>query len=263
MLVIGELINGMYKNVRKAIKAKDADAIKRLAEAQAKAGAGMLDVNVGPASADPKGTMEWLVDTIQSVTDLPLAIDTPNLEVMEAGLKRCKRKPMLNSTTGQQDKLEAAMDLAAKYKASVIGLTMDEKGIPRDADGRNEIALRIVAAAMEKGVPSDEIYIDPLILPCNVTQQTAGIVLEAIRQCKVLADPPPKTVLGLSNVSQGTQERPLLNRTYLVMALAQGLDAAIMDPLDDALMDAMIAAELLLNKHIYCDSFLKAYRKGG
>lgn len=261
MLVIGEKINGMYKAVAKAIQEKDKSAIQKLAKEQVSAKADYLDVNTGPASANPGQDMQWLVDTIQEVTDTPLCLDTTKPAVMEAGLKKCKGKAMINSTTGQQEKLDAFLPLATKYGAAIIGLAMDEKGIPRDSAARAEIALRIVSAAMEKGISLDDLYIDPLILPVNVTQDTAGHVLETLRQLKVLSDPPPKTVLGLSNVSQGTEERELINRTYLVMAQACGLDAAILDPLDNQLMDALITAELLLNKNIYCHSFLKAYRK--
>lgn len=260
MLVIGEKINGMYKAVGKAIVEKDKKTIQDLAQAQIKAGSNYLDVNTGPSSDNPLQAMEWLVETIQEVTDTPLCLDTTKPEVMEAGLKKCKNKAMINSTTGQQEKLDVFLPLAAKYKVPIIGLAMDEKGIPRDAAGRTEIAMKIIAAAMEQGIPTEDVYIDPLILPVNVAQTTPGEVLEALGQLKILSDPPPKSVLGLSNVSQGTQKRELINRTYLIMALAAGMDAAIVDPLDDDLMEAMVTTELLLNKHIYCDDFLKAYR---
>lgn len=261
MLVIGEKINGMYKAVGKAIQEKDKETIQKLARAQVEAGADYLDVNTGPSSANPKEAMEWLVDIIQEVTDTPLCLDTTKPEVMEAGLRKCKGKAMINSTTGQQEKLDTFLPLAAKYNTSIIGLAMDEKGIPRDAAGRAEVALYIVAATMEKGIGLEDLYIDPLALPVNVAQATAGQVLESLRQFKLLSDPPPKTVLGLSNISQGTKDRELINRTYLIMAQSCALDAAILDPLDNDLMEAMITAELLLNQNIYCDAFLKAYRK--
>jgi len=262
MLVIGERINGMFRNVRAAIKERDADVIKGLASSQVAAGAGALDVNAGPASDDPAETMRWLVTSIREVTDVPLAIDTTNADVMRAGLELSAPKALINSTTGVQEKLDTLLPMAAEFKVAIIGLTIDEKGVPRDAAGRNEVALRIVAGAMEHGIDTGQIYIDPVILPVNVAQSAVREVLASIRECKILADPPPKTVLGLSNVSQGTTCRELINGTMLIMALANGLDAAIMDPFDTAMMDAMIAAELLLDKHIYCDDFLKAYRSG-
>lgn len=261
MFVIGERINGMFKKVAWAIKDGDRGFIQDLAKKQIAAGANALDVNVGPAAGDPKGAMEWLVETITEATDVPLAIDTTKIQVMEAGLKGCKGKPIINSTSGAKEKLDIILPLAQKYKASVIGLTMDERGVPQDAAARTEIAARILSQALECGMNAEDLYIDAVILPVNVAQPHAEAVLETIRQCKILSDPPPRTILGLSNVSQSSLDRSLVNQTYLVMAVASGLDAAILDPLDRALMDGMITAELLLNKHIYCDSYLDAYRK--
>jgi len=187
-------------------------------------------------------------------------MDTTKPEVMRKGLELAGPGSVINSTKGQQEQLDIFVPMAVEHNASLIALTIDENGIPRDANGRGEIALRVVASAMEHGLEPDRLMIDAVILPVNVTQATPGHVLETIRNVKVLSDPPPKTVLGLSNVSQGTQMRELINRTYLVMALAAGLDAAIIDVLDTELMDAMITAELLMNRTVYADDFLKAYR---
>lgn len=261
MLVIGERINGMFKDVGKAIADKDKGVIQDLAKRQVGAGAGMLDVNVGPAAADAVCAMKWLVETIQEVVDVPLALDSTKANVIEEGLKLCKKKAMINSTSAKKAKLDSLLPMAKKYNASLIALTMGESGIPRDRNERSEHAAVIVSACMEAGIPTDDIYLDPIILPVNVTQPQVMEVLESIREFKILSDPPPKTVVGLSNVSQGTENRSLINRTFLVMAQAMGLDAAIADPLDKELMDAMITAELLLNKYIYCASYLDAYRK--
>jgi 5-methyltetrahydrofolate corrinoid/iron sulfur protein methyltransferase len=260
MYAIGERINGMFKSVAAAIKDGNPEPIHELAQAQIKAGADCLDVNVGPAASDAVSAMEWLVTTIREVTDVPLAIDTTKVDVMRKGLETAGPGSIINSTKGQQEQLDAFIPVAIEYQATLIALTIDENGIPRDANQRSEIALRIVAAAMEKGLAPDRVMIDSVILPVNVTQPTPGHVLETIRGVKLLSDPPPKTVLGLSNVSQSTAQRELINRTYLVMALAAGLDAAILDVLDSELMDAMITAELLMNRAVYCDDFLKAYR---
>jgi 5-methyltetrahydrofolate corrinoid/iron sulfur protein methyltransferase len=260
MYVIGERINGMFKDVRKSIQERNTEVIQNLAKAQLEAGANALDVNVGPASADPKETMIWLVKTIRQVTGAPLAIDTTKADVMEAGLAEAGSGSIVNSTTGQAEKLAVFMPLAQKYVAGIIGLTIDEKGIPRDAAGRTEIALRIVASAFENGIEDmRRLFIDPVILPVNVTQTVPQQVIDALREVRLLSDPPPRTVLGLSNVSQGTMLRSLINRTYLVMAIAAGLDGAILDPMDEELMNAGITAELLLNKQVYCDDYLKAY----
>ena len=261
MLVIGELINGMFKDVGKAIANKDKAVIQKLATDQTQAGAGMLDVNVGPAVADAASAMKWLVETIQEVVDTPLALDSTKPAVIEEGLKLVKKKAMINSTTADKEKLDLLLPMAKQYNASLIGLTMGKSGIPRDRNERSQFAAEIVSACMEAGINLADLYLDPIILPVNVAQAQVQEVLESIREFKILSDPPPKTVVGLSNVSQGTEKRSLINRTFLVMGVACGLDAAIADPLDKELMDALITAELLLNKHIYCASFLDAYRK--
>ncbi len=261
MLVIGELINGMFKDVGKAIANKDKAVIQKKALDQTQAGAGMLDVNVGPAVADAASAMKWLVETIQEVVDTPLALDSTKPAVIEEGLKLVKKKAMINSTTADKEKLDLLLPMAKQYNASLIGLTMGKSGIPRDRNERSQFAAEIVSACMEAGINLADLYLDPIILPVNVTQAQVQEVLESIREFKILSDPPPKTVVGLSNVSQGTEKRSLINRTFLVMGVACGLDAAIADPLDKELMDGLITSELLLNKHIYCTSFLDAYRK--
>jgi len=261
MLVIGELINGMFLNVKEAIQKKDITAIQELAKKQVEAGADILDVNTGPASAEPVETMKWLIEGIQAVTDKPLALDSTKADVIEAGLKLCKKPALINSTTAQKEKLDTLLPLVKQYDASIIALTMDKSGIPRDKDARMEHAVTIVTAAQEAGISMDKVYLDPIVLPVNVAQAQCKELLEALKEFKILSDPPPKTVVGLSNVSQGTNVRNLINRIYLVMGIACGLDAAIVDPLDKDLMDAMITSELLLNKNIYCDAFLEAYRK--
>lgn len=263
MFVIGERINGMFNDVADAIKKKNKEVIQSIARKQVACGASALDVNVGPSSGNPKEAMQWLVKIITEITDIPLAIDTTKLDVMEAGLELCKSKPIINSVNANEDKMKALFPLAKKYNASIIGLTMDRSGIPKDSEDRLELAIKIVAFAMECGIDMADLYIDAVILPVNVAQAHAKEVLKAIRESKMLADPAPKTILGLSNVSQSAQPqlKSLINRVFLAMAIASGLDAAIMDASDKELMDAAITAELLMEKQLYCDAFLNAYRK--
>ncbi|MDP2921663.1 MAG: dihydropteroate synthase [Candidatus Omnitrophota bacterium] len=263
MFIIGERINGMFKDVAKAIKEKDKAAIQSLAKKQIECKANALDVNVGPASSNPREAMEWLVKTIQEAADITLAIDTTKQDVMEAGLSLCKSKPIINSVNANEEKMKALFGLAKKYKASIIGLTMDKAGIPKDSEGRLELAMKMVASCMEHGIDVSRLYLDAVILPVNVAQPHAKEVLKTIRDSKMLSDPAPKTVLGLSNVSQGSQAqyKSLINRTFLSMAIASGLDAAILDVTDKELMDSLITAELLMDKQLYCDSYLDAYRK--
>ena len=260
MIVIGERINGMFKVIKNAISDKDKKPVQDMALKQLEAAANLLDINVGPASAEPAETMVWLVEAVREVTDAPLSIDSPKLDVMKAGLEACSGEKLINSTTGKQEDLEKFLPLAAEHNAGIVGLTIDEKGVPADANGRAEIALKILSMAMEHGIEPDRLYIDPIVLPVKADQKSPGFVLEAIKQFTMLCDPPPHIVVGLSNLSQTAIDRKLINRTFLAMAIAHGLDAAIIDPLDTELMDAMITAEVLLNKSIYSDSFLKAYR---
>lgn len=261
MFVIGEKINGMFKSVREALVSKNKAVIQDLAKRQIDGGAKALDVNVGPASAEPLKDMEWLINTIREVSSVPLAIDTTKADVMEKGLQLAGAGSFINSVDGREERIKIYFPLAKKYNARLIALTMNKSGVPANAESRMEIAAQLVAAAMEHEIEMSSLYIDSVILPVNVAQDHSRAVLETVRQCKVISDPAPNTILGLSNVSQGTLYRPLVDRTFLVMALAAGLDAAIINPLDKDLTDAMITAELLLGKNIYCESFLDAYRK--
>lgn len=261
MYIIGELINGMYKDIGQAIQTKDKSIIQKRALEQVKAGADALDVNCGPASKDPLNDIQWLINSIQEVTDRAIAIDSSKPQVIEAGLKAAKNKVIINSTTADQEKLDALVPLALKYNAKLIGLTISKKGIPQNKDQRLELAATIVASCQEKGFPVEDIYLDPIVMPVNVAQSQMKDILESIHEFKIISDPAPKTVVGLSNVSQGTCQRSLVNKTFLIMAVGFGLDAAILDPLDKELVDGAITSDLILNKHIYCDSYLDAYRK--
>ena len=262
MISIGERINGMFRDVAKAIRSHDAGVIQDIALRQVQAGVDYLDVNVGPAAEDPVEAMAWLAQTIREVTDIALSIDGTKAEVIQAGLEAGGGRLMINSTTAEPKKIEALFPLAASYGCPIIGLTIDANGVPRDAAGRLEVALQLVMACVEYGIPTDQLFIDPVILPVNAMQTIPCAVFETLGMVRALADPAPKTVLGLSNVSQGTTQRPLLNRTCLVMALAHGLDAAIVDVTDEALMETMIAGEVLLNHQVYCDDFVRAYLAG-
>ena len=261
MFIIGELINGMYSDIGKAIKEKEKSIIQKRALAQINSGSDALDVNCGTASRQPEQDIQWLVEVIQEVTDLPIALDSSKPKVILAGLKAAKNQIIINSTTADEEKMDILIPLAKEYKTKLIGLAISSKGIPQNKDQRLELAATIVAKCDEIGFPADELYLDPIVMPVNVAQAQMTGILEAIREFKIISEPSPKTILGLSNVSQGANSRSLINRTFLIMAAAFGLDAAILDPLDKELMDSLITSELILNKHIYCDSYLEAYRK--
>lgn len=260
MLIIGERINGMFNDIKKAIQEKDPQPLQVWAKRQEEGGARALDINVGPAVPDKVEAMKWMVQVVQEASNLPLCLDSTNFNAIEEGLKLCKRPAIINSTNAEREKVERAFPLAVQYGASLIGLTMDKKGIPKDSETRLAFAMELVAAADEFGLPMTDLYIDPLILPANVAQDHAPEVLKTLQQIKMLADPAPKTVLGLSNVSQNCYDRPLLNRTFLAMAMACGLDAAIADANDEALVEVAAAGEILLNQKVYCDSYVKMFK---
>lgn len=261
MYVIGERINGMFKDVKRAIQKKDAPVIRDLASRQMAAGATALDVNVGPASRDAVGAMLWLVECIREVTDAPVAIDTARWEVMEKVVPQVPGAKILNSSKADPEIASQYVGLAAAHDAGLVGLTIDANGVPGNVEKRVELGAQLITIAMEGGLPMDRLFIDPIILPVNVAPKNPRHCMEAMAQLKMFADPAPHFLLGLSNVSQRCANRELINRTYLAMAIAYGMDAAIMDPLDKDLMDTAITAELLLEKMIYCDSYLDAARQ--
>ena len=263
MLLIGERINGMFKDIQLAVLNKDPEPIRHWASHQYEAGAHYLDVNTGPTvgAKDQAAVMEWLVNICNNTVPLPCCIDSTNPEAIEAGCAANKHgKVMINSTNADQRKMDLYLPMANKYNAAIIGLTMNESGVPRSAADRAALAMEIVVNADMYGLPMEDLYIDPLMLPANVAQEHGVEVLEAIRQIKSLA-PGVKTTIGLSNASQRCTNRNLLNRTFLIMCVAVGLDSAIVDVDDEALVSAVAAANILLNKDIYCDSFLKTFRQ--
>ena len=260
MITIAERINGMFLDVKKAIKEKNGSIIHELAKKQTEAGATYLDINVGTAAADQHDAMRWLVETTQEAVKTPLAIDSQKLDVVKAGLEVAKNEVMINSSQGEPEDLDTYIPLAKEHNAALICLTMNKVGVPQNVDTRVEIAATIVGKVMEHGMDMDKVFIDPIILPVNVDQKQPGYMLEVFSQIKLLSDPQPHITVGLSNFSQGTKEKSLLNSTMLIMAVAAGLDTALLDVLDTDLMNAGICAEMILNKQIYSDSFLKAAR---
>ena len=269
MILIGERINGMFVDVKKAIEDKDKKVIQDLALNQTKAGASYLDVNVGTAAADQEGTMQWLVETIQEVCQTPLSLDSQKPPVIAAGLKvlNADNGGLLNSAPlnkkSDEEVLDKYLDMAdqAGPKVAVITLTMDKNGVPQDTDTRVAIAAEIVQKAMEKGFDTQRLFIDPIILPVKVpnAQGQPGNILAAMEQIRYLCEPAPHMTIGLSNLSQGTTERSLINRIFLAMAISRGLDSAIVEVLDEELMNVVATAEMLMNKQIYSDSFLRVH----
>ncbi len=255
---IGERINGMFKDIRIAIQEKDAKVIHSYAKKQTKAGAKFLDINVGTAAEDQCAVMKWLVEETQKAVKTALCIDSQKLEVVQAGLEVAKNEVLINSSKADPEALDIYMPLAKKYNASLVCLTITKDGVPQDVDTRVAIAAQILEKALEHDFDIDKIYIDPILLPINCDQKQATMMSEVYSQIRVMSDPPPHITVGLSNFSQGTSEKSLLNRTILTMSMAAGLDAPVMDVLDKELMNTALATEVVMNNMIYSDSFIKA-----
>lgn len=246
MLIIGENIHIISPRVKEAIETRDAKFIQSLALRQVKAGAGILDLNIGPQKKRGTEIMPWIVQTVQAVTDTPLSLDTTNVSAMEAGLQVCNKPALLNSASADPARLDPVMELAAKYNASVIALTMGVDGIPSTADGRTAIAMETLLPKAESlSISPTRVFLDPLVLTVNGNQDVAQETVNAIRVFKQLSDPPPMTTVGLSNISNScpNEIRSLINRTFLIMLLAAGLDSAIADPMDKKLMEFVRTVE--------------------
>jgi len=238
--IIGENIQIISNVVKKAVGERDAKPLQEMAKRQFAGGAQMIDLNIGRRKKDGHEVMPWLVEAIHEVVpNAALSLDTTNAVAIEAGLKRCQELgivALINSTSADPERLEVTMPLAAEYGSKIIALAMG-KTIPATADGRVQLAMEVLLPkAMELGVPMENVYLDPLVLTVKGMQEHAVEDLNAIRMFKALSDPPPMTVVGLSNVSNGVphENRSLINRTFLVMLMAAGLDSAIADPLDEA-----------------------------
>ena len=239
MLVLGENIHIISPRVKAAIDEQDGEFFRSLAKRQEAAGANYVELNIGPSRKRGVDVMQWLVNEVQDAISIPLVLDTTNADAIEAGIKVCKRTPIINSTSAEVARRDRLFPLAAEYQAPIVALTMTEKGIPNTADGRAELGFDLITAAAEHGVAMENLILDPLVLPVTADQPSIQVTIESIRMFKGLSDPPVRTVVGLSNVSNGApnENRPLINRVFMVMLLGAGLDAAIIDPLDEKMME--------------------------
>lgn len=260
MIFIGERINGSFKDIQRAIKEKDKSVIQRWAKIQSEAGADYLDVNMGAASNKVDDFL-WMIESVQEVVSTPISIDSNKPAFIKKAIKICQHPPIINSTTADKEKLDEIIPLAVEYNASLIGLCMDKKGAPQDVNRRVELGASIFSEAIEKGLSEDRIFLDPITMPLKFLQEQASNVIEAIRQLTLLSDPSPHLIVGLSNIASKTKKSALINRTFLVMCIEAGLDTVICDVTDEELINSVITAEVILNKYIYSDSFIKAYKE--
>ena len=256
--VVGERINPTgKKRLQQALREGDSAYPCSQAVAQSEAGAEILDVNAGLPGIDEAATLERLVKDLQAVTDLPLQLDSSNPEALSRALRIYNGKPIVNSVNGEQKTLDAILPLCKKYGAAVVGLTLDEKGIPTSAEARFAIAERIVQAATAAGIPREDIYIDCLTLTASAQQEGAVQTLEALTRCK--RELGVRTVLGVSNISFGLPCRSYLNTTFLTMAMAAGLDLAIMNPNTPEMMAAVRSYRVLTAQDKQSADYVAAY----
>jgi len=237
MILIAESINIMSKTLGPAMKERDPKPIQEMAKAEAEAGGDYLDVNIGPARKAGDEIMKWMVSTVREVSDLPLSLDTTNPVAMEAGLKVCSGKALINSISLQPDRLAAGLPLVTRYSADMIGLLWGAEGMPRDANERCILAVDLMYQASEQGIANENIWIDPIVSPVSVEINQVKSCIEFMSMLGEIA-PECKSVVGLSNISNGAPAnlRPQLNRTYLIMLMRYGLYSAIVDIFDTELV---------------------------
>ncbi len=256
--LIGERINPSgRKDLARAIESRDSAFLRKEAVGQVDRGASILDVNMGISDKDPVGTMVWALRTVQQSVRVPVLVDSSDPLVVEAALREVEGKTMINSVSGEREALETLVPLARKYGAAILGITLDEDGIPESLEKRLEIAGRIVEFAISQGIAREDIVIDPLALPASAEQRK---VMDSLRALRLVGEElGVRTAMGVSNVSFGLPERRIINATFLSMALGMGLDLPIVNVLDESIVGAVDAADLLLGKDRRGSRYIKVY----
>lgn len=258
-LTIGELINSTRDEVKQALKEKDEKLIRKLAREQAETGADVIDLNAGESMEDEKSDMDWLIDLVEDeVDDVRICIDTPDPEVLEFALEKVENRPVINSISNEEDKARAR-EVAADSDAEIIGLAMGEEGMPETVEDRLNETEALLEKCDSLGIEEDQLYIDVIAMTIGSNQEQGQYVIDSVREIKEKFG--VKTNIGLSNMSFGLPDRALINRTVFAMLLEAGLDAALIDPTDEPMMDTLKAAEALLGVDKNCLNYLK-YKRG-
>ncbi len=259
MEIIGEKINGTRPSVGEAVAGRDAAYIQDLARLQVEGGATYIDVNAGTGAGEPDD-LAWLVRTVQSAVDVPLCVDSANPSALRAALALCEKTPLVNSISGERPRLEGVLPIVAEMGCPVVALAADDGGVSKDVEVRLGIVERIIGETRAAGVADSLVYVDPLVLPLAGYAESGAVTLEAMRRVKS-AFPEVKLCVGLSNLSYSLPARNLINRVFLAFSIEAGLDAALMDPNDNALMQELVAAEMVLGRDPYCRRYTTAYRQ--
>jgi cobalamin-dependent methionine synthase I len=259
MIIIGELINASRKAIGAAIEAQDAETIKKVARDQFEAGANFIDVNAGIFVGEEPAYLEWLVRMVQEEVDAPCAIDSPDPKAVDAGLAVHKGTPMINSISLEKERYDKLLPILAGTDLKVIALCMSDEGMPKTVDDRLKIADKLVNGLIQKNIPVENIFVDPLVQPISVDNTFGLEFLNSVEEI-MKRFPGIHTACGLSNISYGLPARKFMNQIFMVMAVAKGLDGAIMNPLDQKMMANIIAAEALAGKDEFCANYLNAFR---
>ncbi|MEW6401192.1 MAG: dihydropteroate synthase [Chloroflexota bacterium] len=261
MKIIGEKINGTRKRVAQAIAERDAEFIKDLAKKQADAGSAWLDVNAGTHPDKEPDDLVWLIENVQSVVDTPLSLDSANPKALKVAFQAVKQTPMINSISGEPDRLANILPIVAEHNCPVIALAMDDKKIAETSEKRFEVITKIIKETRSLGIPDANLYFDPLAMTISTNTNSAMIAFETMR-CVREQYPEAHLTIGLSNISFGLPGRSFVNRYFLALAMENGLDSAILDPLDREIQAAILTTELLLGRDKHCLNFIRASRKG-
>lgn len=260
MLIVGELINSSRKIIAQSLQNRDSKYLLQLAQQQVVAGAHYLYINTA-LGGDEIESMNWVIDLIQTEMSVSLCLDSQNPAALEEGLVRCRERSMINSISAVKERWESVLPLAKKFRTKVVALCMDDSGIPDTVHARLQVAKKLVQGLNAAGIDDDDIYLDPLVKPVGVNDKYGPEILDSTRALKE-AYPFCHIISGLSQISYGLPERRLLNRTYMVMSLAQGMDAYIFDPLDQTLMSLFAAAKVLAGKDEDCMDYIGGVRAG-
>ncbi|MBC8275698.1 MAG: dihydropteroate synthase [Chloroflexi bacterium] len=261
MIIVGEKINTSRKSIEEAVKNRDASFIIRIAREQAEAGAHYIDVNAGTFLDKEADCLSWLVETVQSEIDIPLALDSPNPNALAEAIKHHQGVPMINSISLEEDRLQSLLPVISAQPCHVVALCMSQTSMPTTVEERVAVSSKLIKKLTDAGTPLEMIYVDPLIQPISVDVNMGLAALGAIR--KIMHDfPGVNTICGLSNVSFGLPERRIINRNFLALCISYGLSAVILDPTDKELMTTLITVEMLLGRDEYCGNYIEAYQNG-
>lgn len=260
MIVIGEKLNGSIPSCAKAIAAKDEEYIRTIAKQQAEAGASFIDV-CASVKENELETLKWMLDLVQEVTDVPIAVDSPDAQVCVDALPYCKNPGLLNSVSGEGNKIDLVFPIIADTKWQVMALLCDDTGIPRTAAKRIEVFEKIMARAKEYNIDPSRIHIDPLVEMLCTSEEGIAMVVEVMTYIK--KNYPTVHISGaVSNISFNLPVRRLVNQAFVVLAINAGMDSAVLDPLNSDLMGMVFATEALLGYDDYCMEYITAYREG-